>query len=82
MPWLLTPLAQFWWLFLNYGLVILDSCQFRTSICKVVSTLLSWLGKSKKKNYETYNRSEREQVFASDSKFHVEIVRDKVTYSK
>ena len=39
-------------------------------------------GRFQKKNYETYNRSKRKQVFASISNFQIEIVRDKVTYSK
>ena len=30
---------------------------------------------STKKNYETYNRSERKQVFASNSKFQIESVK-------
>ena len=39
-------------------------------------------GVPKNKNYETYNRSERKQVFASISKFQIESVREHVTDSK
>ena len=45
----------------------------------VVGTLR---GNLHKINYETNNRSERKQVFASNSKFQIEIVIDEVTYSK
>ena len=34
------------------------------------------------KNYEMYNWSERKQVFASNSKFQIKIIRNEVTYGK
>ena len=38
-------------------------------------------GRFQKKNYETYNRSKRKQVFASNGKFQIEIARNEVTYT-